>query len=338
MEGDAVRTRHRQMRLATLIKAGCNVGLNHLGFRRPIFCQLEVTYQCNLKCNTCNVWRVKQEETPHDNLMWRLEEAFKSGVVFFNVTGGEPLLKFDKTFHALALAHKMGVHTSMNTNGLLLKQYIKYLYPHLDVVHTSIDSPIPCEHDKIRGVRGAFTGVYHGIKASRDLVKVGVNMTVAKQNFDQLEAMCELTQIWGVEQFLTPCMVIPTEGVEYSKSRELVIDPKDYVREVRRLKKIYPHIKTTDSYLNFVANGGFNRFPCRAGEMTLNIKPDGSVAHPCGYFCEHRHEGVGAALTCRNRLMSGKYSFCRDCNLSCMYLPSAVLDIKSLPSLVKGYF
>jgi MoaA/NifB/PqqE/SkfB family radical SAM enzyme len=281
----------------------------------------------------CNVWRTgKTNSLTVDDACKKIDEIADAGVVFLNITGGEPFM-YSGLEKVLAKAKEHNLHTSVNSNGTLIKNTIDDVAEYLDFLSLSLDSTVAKEHDLIRGVQGCFEKTLEGIKEAVKHVRTGVKMTISTRNIDQMEDMAKLTTKLGARLYMTPVSVIPTEGLERSKSPQLQDIKKEYVANIRHLKKKYPNIKTADAFIDFLEKKGFDSLQCKADTMMINIKPDGKFVSPCGYHPINRYDTVKGAM----RNDSGSYGFCQGCHLSCFFLPSAAATVRNIPSLMKSY-
>ena len=317
---------------------------NTLGFYRPYFAQWEITYRCNLKCIFCNVYKDKTYDTSElstPESLRLLDELKKAGILFINFTGGEPFLKKDFV-EILRHAKKLGFFVTMNENGLLLKQHAPLIRNYVDSIHVSLDSHRPQEYEMLRGAENTFSKVLEGIQAAKEQgIHVAVNMTITKKNFDQMEEFCVFAKDLAVDVFLTIVSVIPTEFSDTSQSEDIKVDFKQYAQRVRELKRKYPFIKTSNSYLRFVEQGGFNNYRCLAMTTTINIKPNGAIVLPCGYFPKFKFLGDIHSLKNLSSVQEARkifqYDFCKDCTLSCFFIPTSLMDIRFWGSLLSSY-
>jgi MoaA/NifB/PqqE/SkfB family radical SAM enzyme len=317
---------------------------NKLGFYKPFFAQWEITYRCNLRCVFCNVYKDRsydKTELDTEQAFELLNELQKAGVVFLNLTGGEPLIRED--IHLiLRHAKRRGLMVTMNCNATLIREKIDLIKEYVDTIHFSLDSDNGETYHGLRGARGVFNQVIEGIRiAKENKIHVGVNMTVTRENFREMEKVCSLAKSLGVDLFFTPVSVIPTEFKEDSQSPDILVESLEYYGEVKRLKKKYPFVKTPEVYLEFVRNQGFDNYECKAMRYMLNIKPDGSVVIPCGYFPSHKFHGrIGEIIRSegfKEAIKRKKYRFCKDCTLSCNFIPTALMDPLRIISMIKGY-
>lgn len=297
-----------------------------------------------MKCVFCNVYKdgtYDGNEISKEGAFELLKELKRTGVIFLNFTGGEPLIKKDFTA-ILAEARRQGFFVTMNTNGLLLKQMAPQIKDYVDSMHVSLDSDQAEQYEHLRGVEHSFPKVVEGIRAAQaEGIHVSLNLTVNQENVDGLKNFCEFAKALGVDVFLTLVSVIPTEFKDSSHAKDLKVDFKNYACRVRELKKEYPFIKTSDAYLDFVEKGGFNEYRCLTMKTTLNIKPDGALAFPCGYFPQYKFDGRVSALRqwplFQEATKVFRYDFCKDCTLSCFFVPTSLMDIKCWPSMLKSY-
>ena len=107
--------------------------LNAFGVKAPLLSGHKLTYNCNLKCKMCPFWRRSSE-----NLSTRLEkeilkQIYDSGVCGVGFEGGEPLLRKDLP-EILAYSRSLPLHTSLVTNGTLLKSRIDEIAPYIKTV------------------------------------------------------------------------------------------------------------------------------------------------------------------------------------------------------------
>lgn len=95
--------------------------------RRPIYGSLELLPLCNMNCDMCYVRLSKQEMESQGRLRTAEEwlalgrEMAESGVLYLQLTGGEPLLY--PGFHEVYLGlKKLGMILTVNTNGTLINE------------------------------------------------------------------------------------------------------------------------------------------------------------------------------------------------------------------------
>ena len=88
-------------------------------------------------------------------------------------------------------------HTSVVTNGWLLRNRIRDIAPHLDMIFVSLDG-IGELHDRLRGIPGSFDKAVEGIRSARGRVPVAISSTITNENMDDAEKVVALAQRLGV--------------------------------------------------------------------------------------------------------------------------------------------
>ena len=118
----------------------------------PVLCNYYVTYRCNATCSFCDIWEQPSPMINLDDARCNLDDLRRLGVKIIDFTGGEPLLHTG-LHDLLAMAKERGFFTTVTTNGLLYPKRAQALAGLVDLLHFSIDSSDPAEHDASRGVR-----------------------------------------------------------------------------------------------------------------------------------------------------------------------------------------
>jgi SynChlorMet cassette radical SAM/SPASM protein ScmF len=171
----------------------------------PPLCSFYVylSSSCNLRCRHCWITPEFSRETAVPGTTVNLSDLHKAvieakslGLSTTKLTGGEPMLHphFLKVVDMLS---SEGLSLVMETNGTLITPEIaRYLKEktRMGFISVSIDSPVAAEHDKFRGVKGAFQRTLAGLDA---LVDAGysncqVIMSVHRGNKGQMEELVKL--------------------------------------------------------------------------------------------------------------------------------------------------
>ena len=94
------------------------------GSKMPLIAGHKLLYECNLRCKMCPFWRREDEKLLDiDEEVKMMESLKRAGVSFLGFEGGEPLLRND--IGEILHESFRRFHTSMVTNGWLLKQKIR---------------------------------------------------------------------------------------------------------------------------------------------------------------------------------------------------------------------
>ena len=162
---------------------------------------------CNLHCRHCWITPtfvhgkpVPGECLDFDLLREAVVQAKPLGLAGAKLTGGEPVLhpRFREIVDFLSSA---GLDLSMETNATLIdRELAVHLHDktRLTRVAVSLDSPDAEQHDRFRGVKGAFATAVEGMG---HLVAAGyrpqIIMSVYRENIGRIEGLIELAQRLG---------------------------------------------------------------------------------------------------------------------------------------------
>jgi putative heme d1 biosynthesis radical SAM protein NirJ1 len=154
------------------------------------------TKTCNLKCKHCYASadnKIYEGELTLDESKKFIDDLKDFNVPALLFSGGEPLMK-KNILDLLDHANKRKIRSTISTNGTLLdKEMCKSLKKiNLGYVGVSLDG-IGSNHDKFRGVKGAFDKSLKGIRSCIEVgQKVGLRFTISKNNYKELEDIFKL--------------------------------------------------------------------------------------------------------------------------------------------------
>ena len=308
----------------------------------PLFASYNVTGRCNMRCVFCEWWKTDRPELPTKKALAAIDSVCSLGVPFFDLSGGEPLLR--KDLGALAKrAASHGCLVSMNTNGTLLNESrLSELAGVLDLVVVSLDGPKEV-HDKIRGVPGTYDKALEAIRLLKtNGIKVGINSVATPWNIDilpsfieELRSQVNFAQIQPIHPYPPPPQNVPSDK-----------QVNRFVDYLLKLKRIDPGFLAVPT--DFLK--GFELFfkgeapkTCHAGELYVAIDPSGKLlacpARSDLVLCDTLNDSVEAVLKGK-RDSEGwrKVSACRGCWLECtagvsMMLKNPLKEASQLVSL-----
>jgi MoaA/NifB/PqqE/SkfB family radical SAM enzyme len=255
--------------------------------RKPLrYVDLAIGYACNLKCEHCFATALEKRDrrkitpTEYHEIV---RQAMTLGAINFSFQGGEPtlypeLLDFIKnTFPKRNLI-------SVTTNATLLNEEKIRTFKKIgvDILTISLDSAVPKEHDKFRGVKGTFEKTMNTIKLA---LKNGLNVTlgavVSHQNV-RSQGLIDLIKLaHRLKVIIFLALATPIGKWENNEDIILTDDDRKYLYG---LVKKYPLLRT-----DFEAN--FTQWGCGAIKEILYITPYGDVL-PCPFI----HCSVGNVL------------------------------------------
>jgi len=269
----------------------------------PFNLTLNVTYRCNSRCATCNIWKKKTDELT----LAEWEKIFKSigpGKVWWLIlSGGEPFLRADLV-ELCRLAGKYLKPKIINipTNGYLyqiipqrLEEILKAAPQSKIVINFSLDG-IREEHDRIRNLKGSFENLLKSFRAVREIknprLTVGVHSVVSKLNFKKIPEIYDFVQKeLKPDSYITEIAekraeldnfnldVFP-EDEQYRQAIDWLIKkmdeekPKGLSRITRSLRKNYYRLAEN------ILKKKTQVIPCYAGFASAQISADGEV-WPC---------------------------------------------------------
>lgn len=162
---------------------------------------MKVTECCNLKCVQCDYHKNKEVNDPNYitiedkiNLINQIKQWDNNIRISF--TGGEPFVRKDILFKLAEECKRLGIKSSVTTNGTLIKDedLNKILDLKFDFILISIDSNKEEIHNNIRGDKNAFkatTTFARDIIALRNNIKsntkIYVSTLLGKHNLNDIE-------------------------------------------------------------------------------------------------------------------------------------------------------
>jgi MoaA/NifB/PqqE/SkfB family radical SAM enzyme len=310
----------------------------------PILCNYYVTYRCNATCAFCHFGdhgpfkNTKHAKT--DDVLRNLPQLRKLGVRYIDFTGGEPLLHPDMDV-ILRAAKALKLQTSITTNGLLYPKYAKRLRGVVDLLHFSLDSADPAEHDASRGVP-CFDAVMRSIDIAKQLgERPELLFTATNENFRQLPAVHDIARSHGLLLLINPIF-------SYFNEQGLSDEAMDFIEDFASGPMIY----LNPSFLDLRRKGGndIEKPLCKAVSRVIVISPEDEILLPCYHLHYEKIPINGDLLAAHasdrvawHRGMEGRHSFCKGCTINCYFEPSFafptnMLSMKAVPSKIRyGY-
>ncbi len=278
----------------------------------PMNFTISVSYRCNSRCKTCNVW-----QRPNDD--FTLEEYDKTfasigrDAYWFTFSGGEPTLRKDlPEMVEAAYRHCRPGIINIPTNGIQDKiipgriERVLQAAPTSEVIiNLSLDG-IGEKHDIVRGVKGNFERAmrtYVGLKALKGRYKnftLGVHTVISNFNVDEFDNIYTFVRDeLKPDSFISE---IAEERVELDTVGMGITPPlQRYQPVIERLQEGIHKAEFTgvsritqafrDRYYDIVKRTLVEKrqvIPCMAGVASAQIAPNGDV-----WTCCIRAESVG---------------------------------------------
>jgi radical SAM protein with 4Fe4S-binding SPASM domain len=259
-----------------------------------------LTYWCQYKCKTCNIWQRKPtDELTLDEIATFIRE--NPNVSWLDLTGGEIFLRrdIDEIFDLVVDGWRRLALLHFPTNGFLTDRIVRSVErvagrgPARTIVTVSLDGD-EALNDEIRGVKGGFRRQMDTFKALRRIpgVVTALGMTLSTHNlsaFDATFAAC-VRECPGLTMDDLHLNVAQRSGHYYANAESDAFVPEPaaarQVMQVYRRRKGAPrsprhllehaYLKRLDRFLQT----GRTPEPCHALRASCFVDPWG-VVYPC---------------------------------------------------------
>ncbi|MFI1362078.1 radical SAM protein [Streptomyces griseochromogenes] len=173
--------------------------LSKWGYARASF---EINLGCNLRCKHCYLGLKVNSGMPLADKLRCLRIMTEAGVLWLQITGGEPTI--DKDFPATyRAAFELGMMISVSTNGSLLwRENLLTLFracpPYR--VTVSMYGATKATYDELTQREGAWDLFVQGMNAARAArLPLRMSIIVTEDTAHEEQAMLDLCERWGVE-------------------------------------------------------------------------------------------------------------------------------------------
>lgn len=278
----------------------------------PVNLTLGVTYRCNSRCKTCNVWKFgpesKEEELSVDEYKKIFRSIGKNQVMWVTLSGGEPFLRQDVDDICEVIEQELSPGIiNIPTNSLMPRILFKKVRSILKkiskntqlVINFSVDG-IEEDDNEIRGVPNAWKSFKKGwqklkrIQEKHDNLELGIHAVVSVFNHDKIPRIYEyLNKNFEPDSFITE---VAENRVELqTMNEEITPSPEDYTKVSEYLRgKIKENMKNMKGFSRITQAFRYEYYniaskvlkekrqvlPCFAGWASAQITPQGDV-WPC---------------------------------------------------------
>jgi len=217
---------------------------------RPLNLTFSVSYRCNARCRTCNVWKKRVDDLTLPEYV-RLFDALGHSLYWATFSGGEPFLRPDLIDIVIECYDRCRpAIITIPTNGLLRDRIVngvarlsRHARHSKIIINFSLDG-IGARHDELRGVPGNYARVrqvYRDLKrAAHSNVTIGIHCVVSQFNVGEVHALREhVRREFDPDSFITEIaeerLELDTIGEEITPDAEAyaaVVD--DHVADIDR--------------------------------------------------------------------------------------------------------
>lgn len=277
--------------------------------RLPFNLVASLSYRCNSRCKTCNLWRKSAQELTTDE--WRaIFGSLTQAPYYLTFSGGEPFLREDIVeIVGAACELCQPAIVTIPTNGLMTEAIPERVAGILEAaqgiqvgINISLDG-VGEEHDAIRGVRGSYQRALETYARLRRLDYPNLNLSIHTvvsrfnvQRFPQIYKELSMLQPDSyISEIAEERVELGTMGMDITPSPQEYAEVADFlIREIRNgnfsgLAKLTQAFRMR--YYALVKRILFEKrqvIPCYAGFASGHIAPDGDV-----WACCTRAEPLG---------------------------------------------
>ncbi|HEU5230741.1 MAG TPA: radical SAM protein, partial [Ktedonobacteraceae bacterium] len=278
----------------------------------PMNLTISVSYRCNSRCKTCNVW-----QRPNDDFtLEEYDKTFESigrAAYWFTFSGGEPTLRKDlPEMVEAAYRHCRPGIINIPTNGIQDKiipariERVLQAAPDSEVIiNLSLDG-VGEKHDIVRGVKGNFERAmrtYAGLKKLKARYKnftLGVHTVISNFNVDEFDTIYqfvrdELKPDSFISEIAEERVELDTVGMGITPSIQQYQPVIERLQAGIRKAEFNGVSRITqafrDRYYDIVKRTLVEQrqaIPCLAGIASAQIAPNGDV-----WTCCIRAESIG---------------------------------------------
>ena len=278
----------------------------------PVNITVSVSYRCNSRCKTCNVWLL-----PNDDLVleeWdRVFQSLGDAPYWFTFSGGEPTWREDlPEMVESAYRHCQPGIINIPTNGILdrvipgrIERILQIAQKSEVIINLSLDA-VGEKHDEIRGVKNNWSramSTYRQLKelqATYQNLPLGIHTVISSYNIDSFAELCEFVQReLKPDSYITEIaeerVELDTVGLGITPTVEAYTVAIDTLLESLRDHRLTPVAEVTQAfrrrYYELVKRTLREQrqiIPCMAGVASAQIAPNGDV-----WTCCVRAESMG---------------------------------------------
>lgn len=271
----------------------------------PLNYTFSLTFKCNSRCLTCNIWKKGGEEELTQAEWQKIFLSLGRSPYWVTLSGGEPFLRKDlaSIVENLCQICQPKIIT-IPTNGLLSEKIVVDVKKMVEnnpktrfIVNLSLDG-VGEKHDEIRGVKGNFKaamitfGALKKLKVKTGNFTLGVHTVISRKNvkhfpkladfvLDKLKPDSYVTEVaenrvelgtMGIK--ITPSLEDYKKAIGYLKQKVKNKNLKGLIKLIQTFRAVYYDL--TEEILEKKTQV----IPCYAGIASAQIAPNGDV-WPC---------------------------------------------------------
>lgn len=237
-----------------------------------------LTNNCNLFCKHCcnNSFNGSEESISKEAIFKFIDSVEHLKPKNLNFTGGEILTR-DDFVEILDYAYKRGIPSAFFTNGILVtEEFAASIANKVEKVIVSIDGDKDY-HDYLRNKVGVYEKAITAINIFiKNNIPTAIQMTVTKENFNQIENIIDIASDLQVDQILFAPLENAGRGNAISTSMLSIDQINDLYRLIVNKRGKHPNLQISmKGYYNssFVKEHPCNIYACN-GTSCHNFSPN----------------------------------------------------------------
>jgi MoaA/NifB/PqqE/SkfB family radical SAM enzyme len=271
-----------------------------------------VTYRCNNRCKTCNIWKIGNLErgemsTEEVQGLFSSNRDFLRDVRSIQLTGGEPFLREDLP-ELVSTIHNQIPKCAywIPTNGTIPKtaentaKMLKILEGSSLGISVSVDG-LERAHDHMRGYEGCFKkametlGSLSTLRDEHQNLALSVGMTITPENHKEILEVARMAKRFGANFTFRPVSRSeiyyrnPAEALNPTSIADQILPTiqkigRNLLRD-KGLRASTPTLRYMQGALDHIRAPGSRSLPCSAASDSFFLDPYGNV-YPCIFLDE----------------------------------------------------
>lgn len=269
-------------------------GAGTLALSAPLNVTIQVTNGCNLTCPHCHDPGERVRYLAYDDFARIIADLRAMRVFNVNLSGGEAMLH-PRILDMVDLVWSSGLKVTMSSNCVLIdvERARQLAQRGLRQMHVSLDSHIPANHDRMRGMTGAFDEL---IGRLPNLTEAGIEFTLVTtlqgQASEEYAATIDKAYELGASAHKTNSVVPQGRATAVGTPNHALVER--YIEVFRRKQSEYEgrfRLLAETMFALQMSSDPEQGAPealavgCPAGVLTCAINERGDVM-PCSFFTE----------------------------------------------------
>jgi MoaA/NifB/PqqE/SkfB family radical SAM enzyme len=265
----------------------------YAGQLRPIVAYLFTDYKCNLDCHYCWAYNNSVKGMTDDTAKRSIDWLEQIGCRVLALMGGEPLLRWPFVHKVTDYAARKGFFVYLATNGRLLRPKVvdRLGDAGIAVINLAVDS-VEERPELPKAIRPIWENFEYLVEMQRYYgYTMFLNINITRINVDDVMELTEIGRKYNVatDYHINESPMMEHEHFKHAERNSTFITEEDYPRIdalidwlVEKHKSGYKIANPIPQLLNMknMMRGSVEPWPCRAGQNTLIIREDGTLA-PC---------------------------------------------------------